>query len=324
MLRGIIFVTTIAVVESLCEPWCDNPCSDLNGDVTKECADCTATSMCHPGAQDFVTAAADRQPAAGSRYGGMGQSQNPEVASDTSEAFEVNSHGRPIQQPKAYVEDWEIGVCDLEKIHHSKLTREFILKAKAPFIVVGLTDTWNARNTWAKEELLRLHGKEPYHLHREGNGTLEELLEWKGKYHMGHAVYPPNGCYSDPWRPYSPMLFDAFADDYSVPQYFTPMSTFQMGVGSGYGIGVPPENHPSSWFAAMKGRKRWVMNPPEAGTGRSGGPGSEPPEVRPHASVPISGLYPHPVCTHIRSWQLLCANPTGPSPHCHPSSPSAM
>ena len=40
---------------------------------------------------------------------------------------------------------------------------------------------------------------------------------------------------------------------YSVPDFFKPMSTFQMGIGSGYGIGVPPENHPSSWFTAVKG-----------------------------------------------------------------------
>jgi len=52
-----------------------------------------------------------------------------------------------------------------------------------------------------------------------------------------------------------------------------------MGVGSGYGIGVPPENHPSSWFAVIKGKKRWVLRPPDAGTSRSGGPGTEPPGV---------------------------------------------
>ena len=40
--------------------------------------------------------------------------------------------------------------------------------------------------------------------------------------------------------PHVPRVGDAA--DYAVPEYFTPMSTFQMGVGSGFGIGVPPEN----------------------------------------------------------------------------------
>lgn len=75
------------------------------------------------------------------------------------------------------------------------------------------------------------------------------------------------------------MLFGALRDDYYLPAYLGPMVTFQMGVGSGYGIGVPPENHPSSWFAVIKGKKRWVLRPPDAGTSRSGGPGTEPPGV---------------------------------------------
>ena len=132
---------------------------------------------------------------------------------------------------------------------------------------------------------------------------------------MGHAVYPSYACYSDPWRPYSPFLFDeiqsgscaspdlhcilasstrppahhqygpplhrphphgasaaalfsppkltcaAAVHRYHVPLYFQPMSTFQMGIGSGVGVGVPPENHPSSWFAAVVGRKRWLLHP---------------------------------------------------------------
>jgi len=75
------------------------------------------------------------------------------------------------------------------------------------------------------------------------------------------------------------MLRGALGGDYHLPRYLGPMVTFQMGVGSGYGIGVPPENHPSSWFAAIKGRKRWVLRPPDAGTSKNGGPGTEPPGV---------------------------------------------
>lgn len=142
---------------------------------------------------------------------------------------ECNMHGRKIQKPAGYVPlgEWTVGSCDLQKIHHLKLTRELLLEAKAPLIVIGLTDNWTAHHAWGKEELLRKHGEEPYHLHKHGNATLNELLLVQFKYHMGHAVYPPSGCYSDPWRPYSPMLFDALVDDYRVPPYLTPMATFQ-------------------------------------------------------------------------------------------------
>ena len=209
----------------------------------------------------------------------MQASTNPDSPTEDVSPSGLYQHGRPVKIPDSFIEEWTPGDCDLEKVHHSKVTREMVMEAKQPFMVVGLTDSWSARHTWAKDELLRLHGDEPYHLHKDGNATLNELLKWQFKYHMGHTVYPPKACYSDPWRPYSPMLFGALVNDYSIPSYFTPMSTFQMGLGSGYGIGVPPENHPSSWFAAVRGRKRWVMMPPHSGTGRSGGAGSEPPEV---------------------------------------------
>ena len=92
------------------------------------------------------------------------------------------------------------------------------------------------------------------------NKSLSELLVVNHKYWMGHAVYPSHACYSDPWRPYSPFLFDQLSSSYHVPPYFQPMSTFQMGIGSIWRR-RPPENHPSSWFAAVVGRKRWLLHP---------------------------------------------------------------
>ena len=36
-----------------CEPWCTEPCTWLNGDVTIECGDCPSSQGCHPGARGF-------------------------------------------------------------------------------------------------------------------------------------------------------------------------------------------------------------------------------------------------------------------------------
>ena len=236
-----------------CEPWCIHHCTELNGNPAMECSGCGSSSKCRPGAPGFdksddammnvgVTADGREQPA--ERYG---------------------SHGNPIQEPTGFHEEFVPGACDLESVDHIDVTRAMLMQATKPFIIKGMTANWSAHATWGKEELLRRHAAEPFQLHATNEAALGDLLSIDGKYHMGHAVYPPGSCYSDPWRPYSPMLFGALRDDYYLPKYLGPMVTFQMGVGSGYGIGVPPENHPSSWFAVIKGKKRWVLRPPDAG-----------------------------------------------------------
>merc|ERR1712107_125355 len=64
-------------------------------------------------------------------------------------------------------------------------------------------------------------------------------------------------------RKYSPFISKVSAD-YKVPDYLMPLRVLQMGISNGTGTGVRIEEHPSSWFAAVKGRKRWVMHPPNA------------------------------------------------------------
>ena len=194
----------------------------------------------------------------------------------------LGPHGNPLLEPTEFHPTFVTGACDLEEVEWSRVTREMLMASQKPFLITGLTSNWSAHANWGREDILRLHADEPFQLHATSNSTLGKLLEWNGKYHMGHATYPPGSCYSDPWRPYSPMLFGALADDYWLPTWLGPMVTFQMGVGTGYGIGVPPENHPSSWFAVIKGRKRWVLRPPNAGSSRNGQKGTEPPGVMDH------------------------------------------
>lgn len=78
---------------------------------------------------------------------------------------------------------------------------------------------------------------------------------------MGH-ICERNACYADPWRPYTPILLNAMKDDFEIHNIFKPMNTFQIGMGFGIGIGVPPEDHPASWFALISGAKKWVVHPP--------------------------------------------------------------
>ena len=82
-------------------------------------------------------------------------------------------------------------------------------------------------------------------------------------YHMGHVKLGMHECYAKDEVPYSPFITheDHVAKDYTVPRFLTPCGTLQMGIGAGRGVGVPPEHHPSSWFAAVVGRKRWILHP---------------------------------------------------------------
>jgi len=210
---------------------------------------------------------------------------NEAVEEDSGAYGGYGGHGNPLKMPTSFHEKFEVGGCDLESVDHSDVTREMLMSAKVPFLIKGMTANWTARSAWAREELLKRHAAEPFQLHAQGSASLGELLKVNNKYHMGHAVYPPGSCYSDPWRPYSPMLMGALRQDYELPRYLGPMVTFQMGVGSGYGIGVPMENHPSSWFAMVKGVKRWILRPPEAGTAKNGGGGTEPPSVMQRAGA---------------------------------------
>lgn len=155
------------------------------------------------------------------------------------------------------------GRCDLERVPHGKVTREMALAAKRPFIISNFTDDWPALHKWKFDALVENYGDSVFHLHPNSNETLGKYLgKHPGEYRMGHAVYPHEGCYSDPFRPYSPFVLGVYGD-YKVPEWALPMSTLQIGYGTGKGVGVPPENHPSSWFAAVSGAKRWILYPPE-------------------------------------------------------------
>ena len=268
-LLRLALVVGVCIAKPICESWCSHSCLELNGNPEGECSGCEAPNLCRPGEPGFDKGNAN------------GETVLPQRESSPADEHHggggmYGTHGNPIKPPEGYQEDWVTGQCDLERVEHAQVTRQMLMDAEKPFIITGMTDGWNAHTTWALDELLKRYGDEPFQLHAHGNATLGDLLAWNGKYHMGHAVYPAGSCYSDPWRPYSPMLLGAFKEDYDLPRYLGPMTTFQMGVGTGYGVGVPPENHPSSWFAMVKGRKRWVLNPPQAGSGRNGGEGSEP------------------------------------------------
>ena len=169
--------------------------------------------------------------------------------------------------------------CDFKTVSINGLTREQLLTAEQPFIINDVIGNWSALEKWTEENFMSNYGDEIFHLHDTYNETVSDLLK-PGAYKMGHVLQKGH-CYADPWRPYSPLLMGKLRDDYFIPEQFLPMGTFQIGIGRGKGVGVPPEDHTSSWFAMVSGTKRWVVHPPSK---------TEPPELmkRPNCNVDVS------------------------------------
>ena len=152
--------------------------------------------------------------------------------------------------------------CEIEMIDPALVTREMLLARKAPLIIRGGATDWPALERWDKDKLRAEHGGDIFRADPwNANITLGAILDGpRSRYFMGHLLQE-GGCYDSRFRQYSPIL-ETLADDYKIPAWGRPMTTFQMGVGSGRTIGVPPEHHPSSWFALVFGRKRWALRPP--------------------------------------------------------------
>jgi len=246
LLTVALFSLTAAAAAS-CEEWCKHACEELNGNIEQECGGCDTSDpafTCHPEAANFANRGAAPRGAVPQMY------EHHEDRANTA-AFDYHP-------PHVH----ESGACEFEMIiDHREVNRTWLLGYNKPVLVRGATEDWSARTKWEYDSMLRVYGDSAYHVEHSGNVPLGQLLQRTGKYNMGHMVWPADDCYKELFRPYSPFL-STTAADYEVPSYLKPMRTFQMGIGTGEGIGVPPENHPSAWFAAVVGRKRWILTPP--------------------------------------------------------------
>ena len=236
-----------AVLE--CKEWCSNPCEELTGNVGLECGACDKND---PRILCFGDGSGnDRSISKSKRY------VNPRITIDKSIASHV-SHEDTTDI---------LNHCNLERVHMADVSRSILLKAEKPFLIVNATRGWSAHEKWTRENFLSEHGEKAFSVSPSGPVTVSQMMK-VSKYHMGH-VLSSTDCYSEPWRPYTPFLTSLHAD-YKPPEAFKPYSTFQIGVGVTKGTGVPPEQHPSSWFAVVAGPKRWAIHPPDI---------EEPPEL---------------------------------------------
>lgn len=198
-----------------------------------------------------------------------GESQEAPVWGEAVEGRAKEATEKDLQEMAASAASWRnrTGMpCDFERIHWTGVTREMLEARKTPLIILGVTDGWKAMTEWQHDNMLAKHGDKFFQLNTNGsNVTMRQVLEDNKdtSYHMGHVKLGPHECYAKDEVPYSPFITheEHVAHDYSVPRFLTPCGTLQMGIGAGRGVGVPPEHHPSSWFAAVVGRKRWILHP---------------------------------------------------------------
>ena len=226
-----------------CESWCSNPCEELKGNVKQECGGCDIND---PGILCFGNSVGKQHP------------YKDEFNLKTTHNSKDQSH----LNIKSYKDDDNIlDHCDLERVSMEHVSRSLLLEAKEPFLIVNATEGWSAHDKWTRENFLSEHGNKAFTVSPKGIVTVAQMMKTP-KYHMGHVLFSTHACYSEPWRPYTPFL-TTLHNDYNASEIFQPYATFQMGVGVGKGTGVPPEQHPSSWFAVIAGPKRWAIHPPD-------------------------------------------------------------
>ena len=65
--------------------------------------------------------------------------------------------------------------CDFERIHWSSVTRKMLEERTVPLIILGVTDSWNARTEWGYDNMLQKHGNEFYQLNKGSNVTMRQV-----------------------------------------------------------------------------------------------------------------------------------------------------
>ena len=128
-------------------------------------------------------------------------------------------------------------LCDLETVEPSVINRSMLLARRAPLLIRGAASDWPAQQKWDFAALRAAHQHEVFWADPwNANISLGDVLDQPNQYWMGH-VLPEGDCYDSKVRPFTPLL-DRLADDFTIPEWGVPMTTFQIGLGRGTGIGL--------------------------------------------------------------------------------------
>lgn len=180
-------VLVVYASAQLCEPWCEVPCSELNGDVAYECGACDATLTCNPAASDFSPRGSlapleqePQNPAASTGFGKKGSCHgrmedidgedapylgeaDPALRADCESEACIRANERLLRRVareasarRHGVDEITLGgrplICELQQISADELLKLPPSKRAAlldePTVVTGLLRGWEALTRW--------------------------------------------------------------------------------------------------------------------------------------------------------------------------------
>ena len=94
-LLGAAAAATCELTSETCEPFCNHPCSELNGDLDRECGGCAKTILCNPCSESFHVSFESTKEARQSRQGPQGEPKQRQVLPSQAK--------RPVRSPSPHI-----------------------------------------------------------------------------------------------------------------------------------------------------------------------------------------------------------------------------
>lgn len=279
---ALICGTALAYGSAGCETWCSAPCTALIGDTSEECAECPATSGCHPGALGFgvlPTRSASRDDPAADAY-----APPPPPKDDTAEAM-AYLRGKVSARPATVTAGGEEVGCMAKRISKEQLlllTREerAALLLGEPTIVTGLIDDWPAHASWADPAaFVERFGHHEVFAKRVTRGWIRVNDLFGSDTEEGRAIIEdatlslaevaPHAGLSDQMvimdlqdmSAGEAALLEDLSRDYEVPPLLEAVSNARL-FSYGGAKGVQMSVHDAAWLGVVSGAKLWHLAPP--------------------------------------------------------------
>ena len=156
MLTGLLAAALLVAAAGRCEPFCDNPCDTMNGNVEQECASCQPPVVCRPGAADFsaggITDTQEPTPVV-QGIGGDPEEKKDVLRGAAAPARRLSPAAERYENETARLRavGWESsGWCMLPRVPVTELRRlplderiEWL--ASRPMVVTGALESWPPR-----------------------------------------------------------------------------------------------------------------------------------------------------------------------------------
>ena len=279
------FLTAAAV--SACEPWCTNPCSELNGNVENECGDCVGEEYaCRAVAIDALGNEVEVEAEAAPL--GVRQSE-PMPAPRTVAANEQSLYRVPLSDAsqlsaREHVPCQRVSAAELADLTTARLTEVL----DRPTLISGLIDEWSALQKWKDAEAFahefgqhgvlakRVMSYTDKHLKRSAQAPDATLVPVRDVLQSAHdrihiVLYDGEPGNAEAEEEFISALLNSSRTP-CPPLLRRACGTLVLSLGGGQS-GVEMANHGLAWIGLVAGMKLWHVR--ESGTPRPANPRCE-------------------------------------------------